>query len=178
MEGCHGSESERELFSTVLAKGCPRPPKDFIEVKHQEPCSCLRMSGLADKVKIIMEMALLAVRIQERVVTEGGEDCISISKYVLRTPKSWKFGAGSVLEVIVTVNSKTYTIKHSWCTKVCGWDGCYTHFSDVHSFDSEEELINSFETYMHTLGGEDSHGCDLEAPSGNSPSLKQSTLSK
>ena len=93
---------------------------------------------MSDRVKSVMEVALLAVRIQERVVTEGGDGCISISKYVLRTPKSWKFGAGSVLEVVVTVNSKAYTIKHSWCTKICGWDGCYTQYSDIHCCESEE----------------------------------------
>ena len=100
-----------------------------------------------------MQSFLTAAKVQERCTHINDDECIVTLKYVVRVPVSWKFGSGSVLEVLVTINSTLNTIEHSWVTKVCGWDRCYVKISEFHSSDCQEDLVREFADYLARLAG-------------------------
>ena len=111
------------------------------------------MSPLETAVHNAMQSLLYATRILETSTNISETECIVVMTYVVRTPVSWKFGSGSLLEVVITINSHSRTIEHSWRTKVCGWDRCYVRISELHHNDSEESLLSDFVDYLDKLSG-------------------------
>ena len=131
-----------------------------------------QMQFLAKRVDEIFQSSLMAAKIQEHCTIINDDDCIMVLKYVVCVPVSWNFGSGSILEVVLTINSNTNTIEHCWSTKVCGWDRCYVRISDFHSNKCEESLLCEFANYLERLTGSSKNN-DLQS---NYNSLQLQTI--